>query len=129
MSKKMTPEEEKEAMQRFSQLLDLGAKALKKVIECIQSLRSESFNLLTYAQVVQELVRNKPNEPTVCKGAALKKEISPGCIEITILYLDANNEPVWGDDPKHPYGCVKKTKQIDSELSAMFDGKDMIIFE
>ena len=87
------------------------------------------FDILTYKDVIEDLVKKKPNDPAIKKGAAMKKQQSDGQIEVTILYLDANNEPVWGKDENNMYGCRIITKQLDTELLNMFGDKDIIIFE
>lgn len=130
--KKMTPEEEKamqEMMAMLTKLFNMGVDAVKKAYQFIQNKRSQTYQILTYSNVVAGLVNLRPKDTAIVKGAALKKQIRPDRIEVTLLYLDVNNEPVWGEDPKHPYGCVCITKQLDQELIELFGDKDLIVFE
>lgn len=108
----------------FNKLLEMGGKAW----QALQSLRSHTFEELTYEDVIEELVKNKPSDTNIAKGAALKRTLNDK-LEITILYLDKNNEPVWGDNPKKPYGCIKRTRKLNPELAEFFSDKDLIIFE
>ena len=118
-----------EKIKQFSNMLNWGVQTLKKMIGYLASLRSETFELVTYSGLVAELISNKPDDSEIVKGAVIRKIIAPNRIELTVLYLDVNNEPVWGNDPKKPYGFIKRTKECDIELNSMFQDKDLIIFE
>lgn len=119
----------KESAKQLIELFKLGARVVNKLMDFISSMRSETFDQLTYSDVIHELMNNKPNDPAIAKGAALKKELAPRKIDITILYLNKDNNPVWGPDLRKPYGCRKRTKSLDKELLGLFEDKDLVIFE
>jgi len=108
----------------FNTLVEWAGKAWSQ----IQSMRSHTFEELTYRDVIEELVNNRPKDIKIVKGAAVRKVFSDR-IEITIFYLDKNNNPVWGNDPRKPYGCVKRTRKLSAELESFFADKEVLIFE
>ena len=110
-------------------LLALGQEGIKKIFSLLEAFKAQSYKQLSYKEIVDEVVNNKPKHPAIVKAAVLKKQCENGDISVTICYLNKNNEPVWGDDPNNPYGCSIVTKELDSELQKMFGSKDTIIFE
>jgi len=110
-------------------LMSLGKEGIKKLLSFLETFRSHTCKLLTYKDVINDVVSNRPNNPLIKKAAVLKKQTADGEITVTICYLDKDNEPVWGDDPQNPNGCTIMTKQLDTELQEMFGEKDVIIFE
>ena len=113
----------------LSVLIKIGKDALAFLNRVLEAFPAKSRKILSYKDVIQELVNNKPQDPSVVKGAAIRKRLNEKIIEVTILYLNSNNEPVFGSDEQNPYGCIIKCEQLDQELLDTFDAKDLIIFE
>lgn len=123
---------ERSVQASFEEALKLAntlADVIKKCCDIIVGMRSDSYAELTYREVVKELVDHKPADPAIVKGAVLRKRLASGETELTLFYLDQYNEPVWGPNPKRPYGCRKRTKQLDAELTEFFGTKDLLIFD
>lgn len=118
-----------ESIDEALKLANTVADAIKKCCDVILGMRADSYTELTYREVVKELIDNKPADPAIAKGAVLRKRLASGETELTLFYLDWYNEPVWGPNPKRPYGCRKRTKQLDAELTDFFGGKDLLIFD
>lgn len=101
-------------------------KAMQVCTKAIQSLRKER---LSYEELIKDITESKPDDSRVVQCAALK-QVNNGVIEITVVYLDKDNQPVLRSaDGEKDYGFAYTVKTIDPELTEIFAGKDMVIFQ
>ncbi len=109
----------KSLAEEFTRAVDICSKML-------QSLRKDS---LSYRELIEEITKSKPEDPRVVQCAAMK-EVKDGNIEITVIYLDNNDQPILqSTDGMNDYGFVYTIKTIDSELAELFSQKNMVIFK
>ena len=86
-------------------------------------------DLLTYREVVDYLVDNKPDYPDIAKGIVYKEAAESGDgFDIYILFLDSKNAIVT-DGSNAPCGTKYRVHRIDDELLKTFSGNDIIVFE
>ena len=98
---------------------------LKKADEFIQSLRRQK---ITYRELITEIVNKKPSDSRIRQCAVLKSVNANDEIELSVLFLDGNSQPVFKSaDETEPYGFNLTAKEIDDELQSIFNGKDLII--
>jgi hypothetical protein len=112
---------------------DVQASA-KKLFTMIKTMRAEAqqvqvqkAEVVTYNEVVEYFVKNRPDNERVVKGALLIQE-DPIGKKLTFVFLDASNEPVLRDG-KSPYGKTVITQAIDEALLDFSEGRSLIIFE
>lgn len=113
----------------FAELANHIIKALGKCFEFVKGLRASSCEEITYSDLIAEIVNSKPNDPYVKGCCVLRKKLTDQHIELTIVYLDDTNEPIWGDNPSQPYGFRKRTKNLNQELISQFGDSDMLLIK
>ena len=97
-------------------------------IEKCKSFYNRTLPVLTYRRLIDDVVTFKPEDEKI-KGAAALKEVKPdGILKINIVYLDAENNPVWDDGKKNDYGFAITAQKLDDELTQAFGDKKMILF-
>ena len=103
-------------------------KMIEPFIEKCISFYNRTLPVLTYRRLVEDMVTFKPEDEKV-KAAAAVKEIKPnGEFKVNVVYLDAENNPVWGDDKKTDYSFAIVAKKLDEELTQAFGDKNVIMF-
>lgn len=105
-----------------------GLAAFGAGLDAIRAGQQQVYGEIKYADLVGEVLQNKPDDLKVKKCGVMRAKLPNGDIELTIVYLDDNAEPVWGD-AKKSYGFKKRTKKLDSELLDYFGDKDILIFD
>ena len=83
--------------------------------------------ILTYKEVIQYFITDRPSNPSVKKGAIIRQPHKKGQ-ELIQFFLDSNNEIVYASNKK-PYGCKLVAKQLDDELEDNFGNENLIIVE
>ena len=102
------------------------AKVAKNCAEAVMSLRKSS---LSYRELIEDITNAKPDDPRVVQCAVLKQG-EAGNIEITVLFLDKDNQTVLqSEDGKKSYGFAYTLKSIDSELAELFTRHNMVILK
>ncbi|MCQ2378272.1 MAG: hypothetical protein MJ016_03545 [Victivallaceae bacterium] len=92
----------------------------------LDSMRPESCRTLTYGALIGEVLKNRPADPAVA-GCCVLKETVGSNIRIIVLYIDRQDEPVFGNDI--PYGFYLLTKEFDDELTEAFGDTDMLVIK
>ena len=106
------------------QILDF----LKNIGKCLINFYPRTLPVLTYRRLIDDMVTFKPEDERI-KGASAVKEIKPnGEIKINIVYLDAEDNPVWDDGKKNDYSFAIVAKKLDDELVQTFGDKNVIMF-
>lgn len=82
---------------------------------------------LTYHQVIDYFVKNRPTEIAVKKGVVIKEQHPQGQMIIQV-FLDEKDELVCQSNGI-PYGRKQIVKNVDEELIEYFGDKSMIIFQ
>lgn len=82
---------------------------------------------LTYHQVIDYFVKNRPTEIAVKKGVVIKEQHPQGQMIIQV-FLDEKDELVCQSNGI-PYGRKQIVKNLDEELIEYFGDKSMIIFQ
>ena len=96
--------------------------------EKCKSFYNRTLPVLTYRRLIDDMVTFKPEDEKI-KGAAAVKEVNPdGIFKINIVYLDAENNPVWDDGKKNDYSFAISAKKLDDELTQAFGDKNVIMF-
>lgn len=93
----------------------------------LNGLRHGSCDQLRYEDMIKGALQNKPNDPMVA-GCCVLQEPADQNTRVVFIYIDKNDEPIFGDGPK-PYGFYLLTKSFDDELNAAFDGNDMLVIK
>ncbi len=83
--------------------------------------------IVTYKEVIQYFITDRPSNPSVKKGAIIRQPHQEGQ-ELIQIFLDRNNEIVSASN-KRPYGRKLVAKQLDDELKDSFGNKNLIIVE
>ena len=83
--------------------------------------------ILTYKEVIQYFITDRPSNPSVKKGAIIRQPHKKGQ-ELIQFFLDSNNEIVYASNKK-PYGRKLVAKQLDDELEDNFGNENLIIVE
>ena len=97
-------------------------------IETCKSFYNRTLPVRTYRRLIDDMVTFKPEDEKI-KGAAAVKEVKPdGVFKINIVYLDAENNPVWDDGKKNDYSFAISAKKLDDELTQAFGDKTVIVF-
>lgn len=108
--------------------------AIDGLVELIQAKlpqEPEVISVLTYRQVVEFFVTERPRVKEIKKGAILRQEYpkKQGLVIIYQVFLDENNELVCRQDNGIPFGRKVLVKNFDEELLNYFENKDLLIFE
>ena len=97
------------------------------VHQVLEGLRHGSCEELRYEDMIKGALQNKPNDLNVV-GCCVLQEPADKYTRVVFIYIDKNDEPVFGDGPR-PYGFYLLTKSFDDELNAAFDGNDMLVIK
>ena len=101
------------------------AKAAENCAKAVLSLRKES---LSYRELIEDITKSKPDDPRVKKCAAMKA-VKDGNIEVTVIFLDKDDQPVFkSEDGEKSFGFSYTVKNIDPELADLFAKHDMVVF-
>lgn len=92
----------------------------------LDSMRPETCRTLTYDALIGEVLKNRPADPAVVGCCALKETVGSN-LRMIVLYIDRENEPVFGNDI--PYGFYLLTKEFDNELTEAFGDTDMLVIK
>ena len=91
-----------------------------------KSLRKSS---LSYKELIEDITKSKPADQRVAQCAVMKQE-KEGNIEVIVIYLDKENQPVLSSpDGSVDYGFAYTVKTVDPELAELFLRKDTVIFK
>ena len=83
--------------------------------------------VLSYQEVIDYLVANRPAGPGSVRGALLRRQ-RPGACEFRMLYLDENDEPLADQRTGRTIGFAVLARDCDEELHEMFGHTNLIIF-
>ena len=109
-------------------LQEIWAMIAPLIKKCI-SFYNRTLPVLTYRRLIDDMVTFKPEDEKI-KGAAAVKEVkSDGEFKINVVYLDAENNPIWNDEKKNDYSFAIVAKTLDDELKQAFGEKNMIMFK
>ena len=103
--------------------------SLKSCWQFLQNLRASTTQRITYAGLISDIVKNKPNDPYIKRCSVIRNQNTDGTTELMIVYLDDLNQPVWGPDPRNPFGWNMKTRELDFELEDAFGNNNMLILD
>ena len=102
------------------------AKVAKVCAKAVMSLRKTS---LSYRELIEDITKSKPDDLRVVQCAVLKQE-KAGNVEISVIFLDKDNQPVMqSEDGKVSYGFSYTLKDMDQELAALFSRHDLVILK
>ena len=127
-----SPKSTQEKVEDCKAYIELTNNIIKSINRCwkfIKSLRCHTCNIVSYKDLIAEIVTSKPDDPRIKACGVVKRDISEKCIELTVIYLDDQNEPVWGDDPENSYGYRKRTNKLEPELEEKFQSVDMLLIK
>jgi hypothetical protein len=127
-----SPKSTQEKVEDCQAIIDLANNIIKSINRCwefIKGLRCHTCNTVSYKDLIAEIVTSRPDDPRIEACGVVKRDISDKCIELTVVYLDEQNEPLWGDDPEKPYGYRKRTKKLEPELGEKFQSVDMLLIK
>lgn len=97
-------------------------------LEKFRSFYTRTLPVLTYRRLIDDMVTFKPNDERI-KAAAAVKEVKPdGVIKVNIVYLDAENQPLWDNGQKTDYSFAISAQKLDDELNQAFGDNNMIMF-
>ena len=110
----------------FEKIVSSAIAAAKACSKAIISLRKTS---LSYRELLEDIIKSKPDDPRVVQ-CAVQKEGNAGNIEISVLYLDKDNQIVMqSEDGQKSYGFAYTLKSIDPELAELFKHHDLVILK
>ena len=116
----------------------LGYKEPKTAIDSLVDLiqgklpqEPEVISVMTYREVVEFFVTERPRFPEIQKGAILRQKHpkKQGLFVVYQVFLDGKSELVCRQDNGIPFGRKVLVKNFDEELSDSFQNKDLLIFE
>lgn len=113
---------------------DLGTSIVNGLNKLKGILDERTFKVpFTYAESIRYFASHANDRPEIAKGAILRRLALNGktdekCWEITLIFLDRNNNLVC-DANNVPLGFKTVRAEIDSELRNAFKDNDMIIVE
>ena len=90
-------------------------------------LQASTVDVITYDEVIEYFVKNRPSDEWVAKGA-LMVEPQQNEMKLTWIFLDSNNDPVSKPNGS-VYGKQVTTRAIDADLREFLDDRSLIIFE
>jgi len=97
------------------------------VHQMLNSFRHGSCEQLCYDDMIKGIIQNRPKDPAVA-GCCVLQENADLNTRVVFIYIDANDEPIFGNGPK-PYGFYLLTKSFDDELNEAFGGEDMLVIK
>lgn len=95
---------------------------VKKIKDKIKEMK-----VLSYEQLMKFVVDGKPDDVRVVAAALLREKISNGKTRVSIIYLDKNNKPIFGDGNGLDYGFSLSVEQMDAEVADLFGNLDLIL--
>ena len=111
---------------KIEKLIKTFAREAIGFAKAIRKLRKTS---LSYRELIEDITKSKPADSRVVQCAVLK-QISDGNIELSVLFLDKDEQPVLqSQDGKVDYGFAYTLKSMDPELTELFARTDLIIFK
>jgi hypothetical protein len=82
---------------------------------------------LTYPELIEYLVSNRPAEARVRRGAILRQSSRSGYL-IRLMFLDQQDQVVC-DPAGEPYGRTIEALDLDEELLETFGHQDLILVQ
>ena len=102
--------------------------AIKPLLEKCASFYNRTLPVLSYRRLIDDMVTFKPEDEKI-KAAVAVKEVKPdGVFKINVVYLDAENNPIWNDGKGRDYSFAISAQKLDDELNQAFGDKNVIIF-
>lgn len=95
-------------------------------LEDLESI-SEIKSIITYKEIMEYFVVNRPDDPQIKKGAILRWQ-KKNYWDFAQVFLNEQNQTVL-DSKRKPYGRHFKVVDIDKELQDAFGKHDLIIVE
>ncbi len=113
----------------ISQIRTLGSRFhdLGDTLESLHEGRPPAVEVLQYSQVVKFLVENQDAAPGAVAGA-LAREAQGDRYRTHLFFLDEEGTPIAGGKPAAPARAYD-VGRFDDELTALFAGKDVIVFK
>ena len=66
--------------------------SLKSCWQFLQNLRASTTQRITYAGLISDIVKNKPNDPYIKRCSVIRNQNTDGTTELMIVYLDDLNK-------------------------------------
>jgi hypothetical protein len=93
----------------------------------VESLATERIEFLTLREAITRFVEVKPERPYPVRGALIAQSHREGKL-VVWAFLDRDNNMIL-DDSGAPLGRKAICAQLDEELTAMLDGRELLIVE
>lgn len=114
-----------DAVEAIAGLLQMiGKVAVKRA----QVPRPMPLHLLTFDDVIEYFVEERPDAPEIHHGVLLARQGLPYGIPCIQLFVDRLHRPCLGPTG-HPYGRSILARQLDAELRHRLGDRELIIFE
>ncbi len=101
--------------------------ALKAAVKALKDIKS--LNELSYDFIMKSVADNRPDDVRVVKVALLRENLEGDAKRISVIYMDKNNQPVFGDGSGKEYGFAYSSAHVAQELLDLFDKDDLVILE
>lgn len=107
---------------------ELGRKLTNLLNKVERYLTLTSIDFFTYREMISYVLNNKPINEDIVKAAVVKR-FKDNKFNLTIVYLDCNNKPVWKDSDGKLICFAVIANKVDEEIKGVFGNKDIIIIE
>lgn len=101
---------------------------VKPFIDKVASFYNRTLPVLSYRRLIDDMVTFKPDDGRIKAAAAVKESKPNGDVKVNVVYLDADNNPIWDDGKSNDYSFAIAAQKLDEELEKTFNGKNIIIF-
>lgn len=82
---------------------------------------------LDYDFLMKSITDGRPQDDERVVSVAILKENGEDSFRISVVYMDKERKPVFGDGSGKDYGFAYEVKELDSELLNLFE-KDNLVF-
>ena len=87
----------------------------------------KELKVLSYDTLMKYVIDGRPDDARVVAAALLREKMQNGKTRISIVYLDKNNKPIFGDGNGLDYGFSLAAEQMDAEIMDMFGDLDLVL--
>lgn len=101
--------------------------ALKAAVNTLKDIKS--INELSYDFIMKSVTDNRPDDIRVVKVALLREKLENEKTKISVVYMDTNNKPIFGDGAGKEYGFAYTSTKIAQDLLDIFDKDDLVVLE
>lgn len=89
----------------------------------------QSITELSYDFIMKSVAEGKPDDERVECVALMREETNDGKQKISIVYMDKQKKPIYGDGAGATYGCSYIASSLSKELQDLFEKQDLVILE